>query len=98
MGTQSSKVSIGLPVYNEQSFIRETLDSILNQTFEDFELIISDNASTNQTEAICQSYVARYKRVRYLRNPENSDHFVAFNLQRELAITDRDELGSIKVG
>jgi len=98
MGTQSPKVSIGLPVYNGENFIREALDSILNQTFEDFELIISDNASTDQTEAICQSYVARDKRVRYLRNPENSDHFVAFNLQRELAITDRDELGRIKVG
>src|SRR3569833_191665 len=71
MGTQPPKVSIGLPVYNGENIFRETLDSILDQTFEDFELIISDNASTDHTEAICQSYVDRDKRVRYLRNPEN---------------------------
>jgi len=71
MGTQSPKVSIGLPVYNGENFIQEAINSILNQTFEDFELIISNNASTDQTEAICQTYVAQDKRVRYFRNPEN---------------------------
>lgn len=71
MGTQSPKVSIGLPVYNGENFIREAINSILNQTFEDFELIISDNASTDQTEAICQMYVAQDQRVRYFQNPEN---------------------------
>jgi glycosyltransferase involved in cell wall biosynthesis len=71
MSNQSPKVSIGIPVYNGENFIQKALDSLLNQTFEDFELIISDNASTDQTEAICQTYVAQDKRVRYLRNPEN---------------------------
>lgn len=79
MSTQSPKVSIGLPVYNGENFIREAIDSILNQTFEDFELIISDNASTDRTEAICQTYVAQDKRVRYLRNPENLGSAGNFN-------------------
>ena len=46
------QVSVGMPVYNGEPFIRETLDSLLAQTFTDFELIISDNASTDGTEAI----------------------------------------------
>src|SRR3712207_6191103 len=71
MNTQSPKVSIGLPVYNGEKFIREAIDSILNQTFEDFELIISDNASTDETAAICQTYAAQDRRVRYFRNLEN---------------------------
>lgn len=71
MNTQSPKVSIGLPVYNGEKFIREAIDSILNQTFEDFELIICDNASTDETAAICQAYAAQDRRVRYFRNIEN---------------------------
>lgn len=71
MSIQSPKVSIGLPVYNGENFIRDAIDSILNQTFEDFELIISDNASTDQTEAICRTYVDQDQRVRYYRNSEN---------------------------
>ena len=50
------RVSIGLPVYNGADFLEEALDSLLAQTFEDFELIISDNASTDRTQEICQAY------------------------------------------
>ncbi len=64
-------VSLGLPVYNGEAYLTETLDSILGQTFADFELIISDNASTDRTEAICREYAARDGRIRYVRNPEN---------------------------
>ena len=64
-------VSIGLPVYNGEKFLKETLDSILAQTFEDFELIISDNASTDRTEEICKEYAAKDRRIRYYRNKEN---------------------------
>lgn len=66
------KVSIGMPVYNGAQFIREALDSLLAQTFTDFELIISDNASTDGTEAICREYAATDRRIRYVRQPENS--------------------------
>jgi len=71
MSIQSPKVSIGLPVYNGENFVREAIDSILAQTFHDFELIISDNASTDSTEAICRAYANQDKRVRYYRNKEN---------------------------
>jgi len=64
-------VSVGLPVYNGARYVREAVDSILRQSFGDFELIISDNASTDDTEAICRDYAARDKRVRFYRHPEN---------------------------
>ena len=65
------KVSIGMPVYNGEPFIREALDSLLVQTFTDFELIISDNASTDKTEQICREYAAKDKRIRYIRQEIN---------------------------
>ena len=64
------RVSIGLPVYNGEEFLREALDSLLAQDFTAFELIVSDNASCDATEPICRSYEAD-PRVRYLRNAEN---------------------------
>jgi glycosyltransferase involved in cell wall biosynthesis len=64
-------VTLGLPVYNGEKFIEETLISILNQTFDDFELIISDNASTDATEKICKSYASKDKRIKYHRNEKN---------------------------
>lgn len=64
-------VSIGMPVYNGEKFIREALDSLLAQTFTDFELIISDNASTDSTEAICREYASRDARICYIRQTEN---------------------------
>lgn len=64
-------VSIGLPVYNGARFLREALDSLLGQTYRDFELIVSDNASTDETAAICAEYVALDPRVRYIRQPVN---------------------------
>lgn len=73
------KVSIGMPVYNGEPFIRKALDSLLVQTFTDFELIISDNASTDRTEAMCREYALRDPRIRYVRQSEN--HGVFFNFQ-----------------
>ncbi len=64
-------VSIGMPVYNGAKYIREALDSLLTQTFTDFELIISDNASTDATSAICQEYAKKDRRIRYIRKAEN---------------------------
>lgn len=64
-------VSIGLPVYNVQRFLRRALDSLLNQTFTDFELIISDNASTDDTGSICEEYARRDPRIRYIRQNKN---------------------------
>lgn len=60
-----------MPVYNGEIYIVEALDSLLGQTFAEFELIISDNASTDATESICQKYAAKDSRIRYIRQPEN---------------------------
>jgi glycosyltransferase involved in cell wall biosynthesis len=65
------RVSIGVPVYNGQRYLAQALDSILAQTFGDFELIVSDNASTDATSDICQRYVRADPRVAYHRNPHN---------------------------
>jgi glycosyltransferase involved in cell wall biosynthesis len=65
------RVSIGMPVFNGEKYIEEALDSILNQTFSDFELIISDNASTDRTELICHEYASKDSRLHYYRNDKN---------------------------
>ncbi|MEM9215756.1 MAG: glycosyltransferase family A protein [Cyanobacteria bacterium P01_F01_bin.150] len=79
-------VTIGMPVYNGERFLRRALDSILAQTFKDFELIISDNASTDGTGKICQEYANRDKRIRYSRNEDNlgaaPNYNLVFNLSR----------------
>jgi glycosyltransferase involved in cell wall biosynthesis len=67
----SPRVSIGLPVYNGATFLLNTVEALLSQTFSDFELIISDNASTDETQAICEGFAASDPRVRYYRSPVN---------------------------
>ena len=79
------RVSIGLPVYNGERYLRECVDSILDQTFRDFELILSDNASTDATAAICEAYATRDSRVRYHRNEQNLGACWNFNRCVELA-------------
>jgi glycosyltransferase involved in cell wall biosynthesis len=68
---KSPVVSLGLPVYNGERFLEEAVESILGQTYSDFELIISDNASTDNTQDLCERYVQRDARIRYMRQPEN---------------------------
>jgi len=85
MSNPAPRVSIGLPVYNGQSYLAEAIDSLLAQTFEDFELIISDNASTDRTELICRSYAACDTRIRYCRQPENRGAMWNFNYVSRLA-------------
>jgi len=65
------RVTIGLPVYNGERFLEETLDAFLAQTYTDFELIISDNASTDRTVEIARAYVAKDTRIQYHRNEMN---------------------------
>jgi glycosyltransferase involved in cell wall biosynthesis len=64
-------VSIGLPVYNGAQYLAAAIESILGQTFNDFELIISDNASTDATPQICQAFAARDPRIAYCRQEKN---------------------------
>ena len=79
MPSSNPKVSIGLPVYNGERYLREALDSILAQTYRDFELIICDNASTDATAAICTEYAAREPRIRYHRQSQNIGATANFN-------------------
>jgi glycosyltransferase involved in cell wall biosynthesis len=64
-------VTVGVPVRNGARFVREALDSALAEDYPNLEILISDNASTDDTEAIGREYAARDRRVRYWRNPEN---------------------------
>ncbi len=68
---QNLKVSIGLPVYNGEKFLQRKIESLLEQTIKDFELIISDNDSTDSTPTICQEYAIKDKRIRYFRQEKN---------------------------
>ena len=65
MSDASPPLTIGLPVYNGEDHVGVALDDIAAQTFGDFELIISDNASTDRTSEICREYAARDSRIRY---------------------------------
>lgn len=65
------RLSIGLPVYNGENYLTQSVDGLLGQSYGDFELIISDNASTDGTEEICRDYAAADRRIRYLRQPRN---------------------------
>jgi hypothetical protein len=76
----SPRVSIGLPVYNGDRFLAETLDSILAQTFAEYDVLIVDNASTDRTAEIGQQYAAKDARIRYRRNPVNVGAMRNFNL------------------
>jgi glycosyltransferase involved in cell wall biosynthesis len=65
------RLTLGLPVYNGERFLAASLDALLAQTFTDFELIISDNGSTDRTGEIARQYEAKDSRVRYVRHSEN---------------------------
>src|SRR5258708_9503485 len=65
------KIAIGLPVHNGDNYLAAAIDTILAQTYGDFDLVISDNASTDGTEEICQAYAQRDRRIRYIRQPKN---------------------------
>ena len=78
-------ISIGMPVYNGSRYLASSLDSLLTQTYTDFELIISDNASTDGTAEICAAYAARDPRIRYYRNEHNMGASWNFNRVYALA-------------
>lgn len=74
------RLSIGLPVYNGERHLREAIESILSQSFGDFSLIVSDNASTDGTDEIVRGFAARDARIRYQRNETNIGLAANFNL------------------
>jgi glycosyltransferase involved in cell wall biosynthesis len=80
-------VTIGMPVYNSERHLPQSIESLLAQTYRDFVLVISDNASTDSTAEICQRYVHQDPRVRYFRNAVNVGMTGNFNRVFELTHT-----------
>ena len=78
-------MSIGLPVYNGERFLEQTLDQLLAQTFREFELVIADNASSDRTQEICRAYAGADERIRYHRGDENRG--ATWNFNRAFTLT-----------
>lgn len=76
----SKLVSVGIPVYNGEKFIEKALNSIIRQDYKNIEIIISDNASTDRTRQICESFKSKDKRITYYREENNKG--AAFNFQK----------------
>ena len=85
--TESPIVTIGLPVYNSERYVEESLKSLLARTYRKFVLVISDNASTDSTGRICQDYAKADPRIKYYRNEENIGNPRNFNRIVELTTT-----------
>jgi glycosyltransferase involved in cell wall biosynthesis len=81
----SPTVSIGVPVYNGENYLAKALDSILNQTFTNLEVVISDNASTDATATICHEYQQRDSRIHFYRSEKNLGGIRNFNRVFELS-------------
>jgi glycosyltransferase involved in cell wall biosynthesis len=81
----SPRTSIGLPVYNGERYLAAAIESLLAQTYSDFELIISDNASTDGTEEICRTFVKLDSRIKYHRSKVNHGAALNFNRAFELS-------------
>ena len=79
MSTRPPRVSIGLPVFNGENYVGAAIDSIVAQRFTDFELIVRDNASTDQTQAACEARAAVDRRIRYIRASSNVGAAANFN-------------------
>lgn len=81
-------ISVGMPVYNGEQYLESAIDSVLAQTFGDFELLIADNSSTDRTEEICRDYAARDRRIQYFRHDENIGAAANYNFLFDKASCD----------
>ena len=79
------RVSIGLPVYNGERYLAETIEALSAQSYDNYDLIISDNASTDRTQSICLDYSTQDRRIRYYRNETNLGAAPNFNRVFELS-------------
>ena len=84
-GTTAPRLTIGLPLFNGERYLQSAADAILGQTFEDFELLIADNGSTDGSEAICRRLCAEDPRVRYVRHRSNIGAALNHNYVVEVA-------------
>ncbi|MCR4306580.1 MAG: glycosyltransferase [Candidatus Yonathbacteria bacterium] len=83
-----AKVFIGMPAYNGERFIREAIDSLLNQSYTDWKMFISDDSSTDNTAAICKEYAGIEPRIIYYRQKKNLGLFANFKFVLDKADTD----------
>ncbi len=83
-GTPAPKVTVAIPVYNGETYLAHTIESVLGQTYRDLELVISDNGSTDRTHAIASEYAARDARVRVVRSEQNRG--AAWNYRRSFEL------------
>ncbi len=86
MNVNNPKISIGIPVYNGEKFIRKCIESVLQQTNKNFELIISDNASTDSTPKICEEYLNKDDRIIFVRQDKNMGGGWNFNFLLQKAV------------
>jgi len=80
-------LTMGMPVYNEEKYIGKAIESLLAQTYKNFILIISDNASTDRTQQICEGYAHKDKRITYIRHKENKGALFNFRYVLEQTTT-----------
>jgi glycosyltransferase involved in cell wall biosynthesis len=80
-------VTIGVPVYNSDETLVSALDSLINQTFHEIAIVISDNGSTDRTEKICREYASKDSRISYIRQPKNIGAESNFKFVLDLART-----------
>jgi teichuronic acid biosynthesis glycosyltransferase TuaG len=76
----SMTVSIITPSYNSEKFIAQTIESVLNQTYREWELIIVDDKSTDNTAKVIESYIQKDKRIKCILLEENSGPAIARNI------------------
>lgn len=73
------RLTIGLPIYNGEQLLPQAIESLLTQKYDDFEVVISDNASVDGTPELCAAYAAQDPRIRYVRNERNLGSIPNFN-------------------
>ena len=76
-------VTIGMPVFNGEKYLFDSLNSLVSQSFKNFHILISDNASTDETEKICKYFCDNYKFIHYYRQPKNIGVIENFNYLKE---------------
>ena len=86
VNASNSKISVGIPVYNGEKFIRKCIESVLQQTDRNFELIISDNASTDLTPDICKEFLNMDDRISFIRQNKNMGQNWNYNFLLEKAV------------
>ena len=83
--TETPRVSVLLTTYNRERYIADSIESVLAQTFQDFEIVVSDNCSTDRTLSIAEEYARRDPRIRVFVNERNVGQFPNRNLAAERA-------------